>query len=128
MASLATPTETPPALWTALSRLRNVSRLVLAAIQRNDLDSVQQLAREGDALVKCIEPILGSSSDAALAENMGSILEEVSILHRRILESLTTERDAVAQELAKVRETRGKLRAIKMPPARDESRLVDRQT
>lgn len=111
MASCKGP-ETPLDVWGSLARLRDISRLVLGAIDRDDLDGVARLAREADALVELLKPALQEvPAGSPLPEDLKEQLTGLSGSYRAILAGLRERRDEVSGRLVELRRTRGRLRS-----------------
>lgn len=120
--------ETSPAIWAALARLRDVSRLVLAAIERDDLDQVHRFAKEADVLVAGVKAY--QESDEPLSDEARAMIEEIAAANRRVVDGLQGRLRATSAELARSREGRSRLKAVKMPPSAVSGApsLVDRNT
>jgi hypothetical protein len=120
------PLETPLAAWAGLARLREISRLVLASIELDDLDAVARLAGEGDTIIRSLEPLFGSRAD--LDPEIRLLLEDVSRGHQRIVECLAERRAQTSTDLAALRASRGKLRALRLNGPAQGGASVDRTT
>lgn len=125
---LSSGVETAPAIWAALARLRDVSRLVLVAIENDDLDQVNRLAKEADVLVASIKAY--RESDQPLSDEARAMIEEISAGNRRVVEGLNQRLSETSAELTRTRAGRAKLKAVKLPPtaATATPSLLDRQT
>lgn len=119
-------TETAPALWAALARLRDVSRLVLVAIERDDLDAVGRLAREADTLVAGVQAY--QESDQPLCDDARELIEQIAAANRRIVDGLRDRMQSTSDELGRARESRARLKAVKMPNAPAATSILDRET
>ena len=127
MASSAHP-EGPLGAWDALKRLRDISRLVLAAIERDDLDEVARLAREGDALTAIVAPVIASHQGRPeLPEGVDDELTELGHAYSNIVAGLGRRARETQRELGDVRRTRTQLRLVGLKGS-DEPAMVDRQT
>ena len=118
--------ETAPAFWAALARLRDVSRLALVAIDRDDLDAVSRLAREADTLVSGVRAY--QSSDQPLCDDAREMIEQISAANRRIVDDLRDRMQSTSDELGRARESRARLKAVKMPHRPAATTLIDRNT
>jgi len=109
----SSPPETPLSIWASLSRLRDISRLVLAAIERDDLKEIERLSREGNALVKVVQPVLERMrAESSITEDMGSQLEALQASYEAIMGGLEKRRDMLAGELADLRRCRAHLKRV----------------
>lgn len=118
--------ETAPALWAALARLRDVSRLVLVAIDRDDMDAVSRLAKEADTLVAGVRAYQDSSEP--LCDDARGMIEQISAANRRIVDGLRDRMQSTSDELVRTRESRARLKAMKMPHRPATTTLIDRDT
>jgi hypothetical protein len=109
----------------ALLRLRDVSRLALDAIERDDVGALENCANEGDALVRA----LTEASDALSDEETRGLLEDVRRMNERILVRVREERDRVAAELVRVGTARARLAAARLeaPYEEDDGEGLDRE-
>lgn len=90
-------------LWPALDELRRTSRLVLVALEEDDLDRVQMLAARSQELAGIVESgLAGHPSSPALAETLG----ELRAMNDRIVQVLAERRDAAAASVAEARRQR----------------------
>lgn len=103
-------------LWPALDELRKISRLVLVALEENELDRVQELAMRSRELATVIEEGLVDHPRSAELE---AILRELRGMNDRILEVLVEQREEAAQSIAETRRQRFKVLASKRDAAED---------
>ena len=118
--------ETAPALWAALARLRDVSRLVLVAIGKDDIDGASRLAREAAILVDGVRA--NQNSDHPLCDDAREMIEQISAANHRIVDSLRDRMRSTSDELGRARRSRARLKAVKMPHRPATTSLVDRDT
>ena len=125
---LSSGAETAPALWAALARLRDVSRLVLAAIERDDLDQVHRCSREADVLVASVRAY--QESGEPLSEEACEMIEQITVANQRVVDGLQGRIRETSAELARSRDGSSRLKAVKMPPtaATAKPTLLDRNT
>jgi hypothetical protein len=115
-------------IWAALARLRDISRLVLAAIERNDLEGIQRLAHEGDALAKIVQPCLPPpGSDTPLPARLEADLADLADAYRAIARGLEARRAETLTEVRAVRRTRLRLAATHRA-AETRPTVLDRST
>ena len=99
--------QTPMTIWGSLARIRNISRLVLAAIERDDLEEIERLSLEAKALLKVVQPVLDRMRDeASLPDDIGIQLEELSASYQAIVGGLRHRRAEVGRALEEVRRLR----------------------
>ncbi len=112
------------AAWQALRRLRNVSRLILVAIERDDLEAIERLADESQHLIDELRPALdGTKPDPEFAEPFA----EIGAMNQMIVARLKERRDEVAREIAEAGAMRRNLRGLRdLGPA--EAYQLDRET
>ncbi len=125
MQSSTTRFETPTALWTQLARLRDLSRLVLAAAADSDLERMQRYCGESEALVAALAPEMKAHADDAEAQRL---LLEISGLQERVrteVQALATE---TARELALLRSTRGRFRGLRLHGTDSDAAHVNRSS
>jgi hypothetical protein len=118
--------ETAPALWAALARLRDVSRLVLVAIDKDDIHGVSRLAREADTLVDSVRAY--QNSDQLRCDDAREMIEQISAANHRIVDDLQDRMRTTSDELGRARRSRARLKAVKMPHRPANTTLVDRDT
>lgn len=111
--------------WQALSRLRDVSRLVLVALEHEDYREAEKLSRESASLLHFLQN--EASVDAPRSAEFTSALSELARANRQIVAGLFTKRDATKQELADVRAHRSRVRPVKLPGHQTGTR-VDRES
>jgi hypothetical protein len=98
-------------IWASLARIRNISRLVLAAIERDDIEEIERLSREGKALLAVVQPVLDRmKEESTLPDDIGTQLEELSASYQAIIGGLKRRRDEIGRTLEDVRRTRVRLR------------------
>ena len=113
MASSGRP-ETPLNIWAALSRLRDVSRLVLAAIDRSDVTTIEHLARESDALIKLLRPVLETRPGGLpMPQEASAELEILSGTFRAIVAGLEDQADEVYKKMGELKQAKGRLRRFR---------------
>ncbi len=117
--------EARPGIVAALERLRDVSRLTLDAIERDDVGALENCANEGDALVKA----LCAEQDGFGDDETRGLLADVRQMNGRILARVREERDRVAAELVRVGTARARLSAsqFESSPEDDEDADLDRE-
>lgn len=119
--------EARPGVSAALERLRDVSRLTLDAIERDDVGALENCANECDAIVRALCAEEGGFGD----EETRGLLVDVKLMNGRILERVREERDRLAEELVRVGVARARLAAsrIESPPdeVEDEDAGLDRE-
>lgn len=103
--------ETPTALWEQLARLRDLSRLVLAAAAEDDIERMQRYCAESEALVALVAPELAARTDDTEAHRL---LGEITALQQRVREELRSLAHVTARELAALRTTRSRFRALRL--------------
>ncbi len=118
--------ETPPAIWAALARLRDVSRLVLVAIEDGDLERVARLAAETETLVAGLTS--GGDSNSALSDEARALIEQITSSNRQVMERLTEEMRVTELEIHRVRQSRIRLKASKLPHPPANTARFDRET
>jgi hypothetical protein len=111
-------------VWAGLNRLRAISRLVLVAIEQEDLERVAELSRESETIIAALKNHSGPSADA---EFVRTLLDEIGQANRRIVEELKERMFDTSRELARTRETRYRLRAAGMPGPAPTSSILDRE-
>lgn len=106
-------TSITPTFWKNLERIRNCSRLVLAALAENDVERVEQVTRESETLMAEIAPVLEerrqdpnrNEDDEMLFE----IVHELKQMNTRIIDELKVRADETRVEIGRIRESRLKL-------------------
>jgi|GEM_PF-4136647 cysteinyl-tRNA synthetase len=111
MASSTTPFETAPLAWAKLTRLRDLSRLILAAATEDDIEAVERFSAESEAMIEALRNDLDAGSAPAEAKEL---LAEVTAMHRRISNELEERLLATAKELAALRSHRHHLRTLRL--------------
>lgn len=127
MASSDRP-ETPLNIWASLARIRDLSRMVLAAIERDDLEEIERLSRESNALLAVVEPVLDRmKEDSTLPADIGVQLRELASTYQAITSALQERRDSVGRGLKEVRRNRARLKGAGLNITSEPS-LIDRTT
>ena len=105
------PSSLTTRLWERLAEVRSLSRLILVALEEDDVVEVERLARRSDRAMAEIGPRLearrldgGGSEDDAM---LGEILADLKRMNDRILEEL-------ALRAAETRESLGELRHARL--------------
>ena len=94
-------------IWASLARIRDISRLVLAAIERDDLEDIERLSLEGKALLKVVQPVLDRMRDeSSLPDDIGEQLEALTASYQAIVGGLAQRRDEIGKTLEEVRRLR----------------------
>ncbi|MEZ6195552.1 MAG: hypothetical protein R3F20_07470 [Planctomycetota bacterium] len=91
-------------LWAGLDEMRRISRLILVALEEDDLDRVQALARRSSELTALVERELGDAADAD--GELAECLFELSRMNGRIVEVLRSRRDEARDAMAEARRRR----------------------
>jgi chorismate mutase len=102
-------------LWPALDELRRTSRLVLIALEADDLDRVQTLAARSQELASTVENGL---KDHPSSPKLATILRELHAMNDRIVTVLAERRAEAAQAVAETR--RQRFRVVASRPQRSE--------
>src|SRR6185295_11411202 len=89
--------------WRELQRLRDGSRLLLAALERNDLDEVARQATENAALLNAIP-----------AHVLSDDLDDIRRMHQRMVELVEERRTALSGELGRAHATKRLLREARL--------------
>lgn len=96
-----------PEFWNNLNELKNNSTLVLAALESDDCELVERLARESEALLAEIRPEIEARlfSPDRTDEDMQivDVLKELETLNGAIRDRLSERREEVVKELGEVR-------------------------
>ena len=116
--------------WQSLSGLRACSRRILVALEEGDFDALVRLSRESERTLAELRPVIEArmehpertEEDELLAE----MLEDLRRMNDRIVEELALGRQAVADELGEVRESRLKLVQFRDAAVASEPSHVDR--
>ena len=116
--------------WLALHRVRQASRLILVALDDDDLDQVQRLsrvcARDMDRIRPAIEARLDRADRTEDDEALAVMLRELSLANDRIVQTLMERRRETAEALGEVRSNR--LRILRWRSgSEDEATVVDRE-
>lgn len=102
-----------PDFWEKLSQVRTVSRLTLNALEDNDIDEVERLSKESDALMAEIRPVIVARAEATERNEDDLLLKELLVelqkMNDRILEEVILHRDATKKELCTIRESKLRL-------------------
>lgn len=102
-----------PDFWDKLSQVRTISRLTLNALEDNDIDEVERLSKESDAVMSEIKPIIEARAASAERNDddvlLKGLLVELKTMNDRILEEVILHRDEAKQELHLVRSSKLKL-------------------
>ncbi len=102
-----------PDFWEKLSQVRTISRLILNALEVNDIEEVERLSRESDALMAQIKPIIEERAAAVERTeddlHLKELLIELQKMNDRILEEVVLHRDATKKELCTIRENKLRL-------------------
>jgi hypothetical protein len=109
-----------------LARLRDVSRLVLVAIEQDDLQRVSQLAREADTLVASV--LAYQETEHSLSDEARALVEQIAAANQRVIANLMDEMRATEQEVTRVRSSRTRLRASGLPHRPATTLHLDRET
>ena len=99
--------------WVELRRLRDVSGLVLVAIERDDLDEVGRLANESARLIETISgslPSMDAKDPGAPSDTIG-LLDAVRAMNARIVARLGERMRDTAREIGGVRGRSSRLRS-----------------
>jgi hypothetical protein len=91
--------------WRELQRLRDGSRLILAALERNDIDAVARQAAENAAILEGIPQNVLSDD-----------LDDIRRMHQRMVEVVEERRAALASELGRAHATRRALGQARLTP------------
>jgi len=96
-----------PSFWDDLQELRNVSRLVLAALETGDLDRVESLARRSEDLIGHVRPVIEVRARATDRteddDRLTGVVEDLEAMNDRVLEVLAEKRDEALELLGAVR-------------------------
>ncbi|MFT7617208.1 MAG: hypothetical protein ACI97A_000842 [Planctomycetota bacterium] len=102
-----------PDFWDKLSQVRTISRLTLNALEANDIDEVERLSKESDAVMTEIKPIIEARAESADRNEDDFLLKELLIelqtMNDRILEEVIHHRDETLKELNQIRSSKLKL-------------------
>ncbi len=100
--------------WEKLKRIRSLSRLVLVALEEDDVDRVERLSKESERLMAEIRPTVEARGEVVERNEddiqMRELLGELGRMNQRILEVLDERREEVRAELGRVRD--GKLKLV----------------
>jgi hypothetical protein len=114
---LSAALERPAGVFAALERLRDVSRLALAAIERDDVAALESCAFETESLLRALASV---STDDLDDPEAGDLLDDVRRMNARIVESVRAERDRAAKELVALGATRSRLAASRRDDADED--------
>ncbi len=93
-----------------LRRLRDVSQLILVAIEHDDTVEIERLANESERLIDTVRPAFeGTGAEAASTD----LIDEIAAMNRMIVRRLQERRAEVAAELCAASQLRTQLRAIR---------------
>lgn len=120
---MSAPTETVSGVLQAIERLCDVSRLALAAIERDDLGALENCASESEALVRALT---AADPDELADPDVRGLLDDVRAMNDRIAERVREERDRTAAELVRVGASRVRLNAADWAAEEDDSDGVSR--
>lgn len=117
--------------WSNLERIRSCSRLVLTAIEQDDIAEVERITKESETLMAEIRPIIEerrqdpnrNEHDEVLFE----IVNELKKMNDRIIEELQVRAEETRVEIGRIRENRLKL-VHHRPNLNINPSLLDRQT
>ncbi len=120
-----------PAFWKRLTRLRAISRLILAALEEDDVDRVKALSEEAEERMAEIRPIIESrlqdpdrtEDDAQLAEMVG----DLKLMNDRILDVLSVKAEETRRAIGEAKETRLRLMRFKASRGGHDARVIDRR-
>jgi hypothetical protein len=102
---LSRAADAPRGVLAAVERLRSLSRLALAAIERDDLETLGACVAESDALVAAL-----ARAGACASEDTRGLLSDVRLMNGRLVARLEEERARVAEELVRVGFARARLK------------------
>ncbi len=123
---LSAPAETAPAVWAQLARVRDISRLVLVAIETNDLPEVQRLSRESNEILASLRA--QREEEGGLSPEFQEIINVIGNQNRRIVEELQSRMLDLKSELATVRQSRARIKSSQLPSANLQPTSLDRET
>ncbi|MCB9834113.1 MAG: hypothetical protein H6807_16750 [Planctomycetes bacterium] len=117
-----------PDFWKKLAEIRSLSRLVLVALEEENVEEVERLSRDSERLMAEIRPTVEARGQAAERNEddllLRELLGELATMNQRILEELDLRREAVRAELGRVRE--GKLKLVHYRSSRErEPEMLD---
>lgn len=124
MASSSSRFETAPLAWAKLTRLRDLSRLILAAAAEDDIEAVERFSSESEALIEALGQDL---EDGSAPPEARELLDDVTAMHRRITAELEARLVATARELAALRSHRHHLRTLRLHGTDCSPARVDRR-
>lgn len=99
-------TTPAPDLWPPVRELRSLSRVVLAALEQDDFDTVKRLAERSDILLRQVTAALKARNDSADRSERIEIeasLRDLQTVNRAIVARIERQK---AEALAALRETR----------------------
>ncbi|HGY92703.1 MAG TPA: hypothetical protein ENK43_16155 [Planctomycetes bacterium] len=120
-----------PAFWQRLTRLRSISRLVLAALEEDDVDRVKALSEEAEERMGEIRPIIESrlqdpdrtEDDEQLADMVG----DLKLMNDRILDVLSVKTEETRRAIGEAKEARLRLMRFKATRGGQDARVIDRR-
>ncbi|MCA9321053.1 MAG: hypothetical protein KDB53_09975 [Planctomycetes bacterium] len=115
--------------WQTITRLRSSSRLILSALEHDDVDEVERLSRAAERDMAIIRPVIEARADdpdrnpedAQLAEMVAGLKD----MNDRILEVLAEKRRETLDRLGELRSNR--LRLAHYRPEDQGSQVIDRK-
>ena len=99
--------------WQTLTRLRTSSRLILAALEDDDVEQVERLSRDAERDMASIRPIVDArvadSDRTEEDEQMAEMLRDLKDMNDRILEVLSVKSTETSTRIGEIRENKLKL-------------------
>jgi hypothetical protein len=120
-----TDTLLQTAFWTVLDRLRTTSQLVLIALERDDVETVERLSREADDMIATIRPELDARAAADEEGDFRPLVFELQRLNGRVLERLEEKKRETLERLGQIRTHR--LQLVHFRHAGDSGNELDRE-
>jgi hypothetical protein len=91
-----------PSVCDHVQRLRDVSRLILDAIERDDLPAMQRHVNESDQLIARIGDGLAANRSESSEESRG-LLDHIRKMNAGMIERLRSRQDAILEEIGRAR-------------------------
>lgn len=91
-----------PTVCDRVQRLRDVSRLILDAIERDDLPAMERHVNESDELIALIGDGLAANRSESSEESRG-LLDHIRRMNSGMVDRLRARQDAILEEIGRAR-------------------------
>jgi hypothetical protein len=116
-----------PSVAARVLRLRDVSRLILDAIERDDLAAMTQHVNESDLLIAQIGSRLEADGSERTEESRG-LLDHIRRMNAGMVERLRSRQDAILDEIGRARSFWHRVRQHRAGAEEGEAEGFDRES